>query len=75
MSPLASLELLLSKSGQVRPKSISLGKCNCPAAVNKKTAIETVGFVRSIYIFGGGFEIHFKAAVPYALDKGVTPTR
>lgn len=36
MSPLASLELLLSKSGQVQPKSISLGKCNCPAAVNKK---------------------------------------
>ena len=24
---------------------------------------------------GGGFEIHFKAAVPYALDKGVTPIR
>ena len=44
--PLASLELLLSKSGQVQPKSILLGECNCPAAVNKKTAIETVGFVR-----------------------------
>ena len=73
--PLASLELLLSKSGQVRPKSISLGKCNCPAAVNKKTAIETVGFVRSIYIFGGGFEIHFKAATFLSLKRMITTTR
>ena len=26
-------------------------------------------------ILTGGFEEHFKAAVPYALDKGVTTTR